>query len=77
MLANDAPHTDAPCLSRPLRGKGRASLRRAGKRERWASHHRLEWSQMNASEIAVLAKATLWITQLGHSPSTVTQGQPC
>jgi hypothetical protein len=34
MLANHAPHTDAPGLSRPLRGKGRASLRRTGKRER-------------------------------------------
>lgn len=30
---NHAMHTDAPRLSRPLLGKGRASLRRAGKRE--------------------------------------------
>ena len=35
--ANPALHTDAPGLSRPLRGKGRASLRRAGKRERYAA----------------------------------------
>ena len=34
MTPNNALHADAPCLSRPLRGKGRASLRRAGKRER-------------------------------------------
>jgi hypothetical protein len=34
MLANDAMHTDAPGLSRPLQGKGRASLRRAGDRGR-------------------------------------------
>ena len=34
MLANHAPNTDAPGLSRPLPGKGRASLRRVGKRER-------------------------------------------
>lgn len=31
---NPALNTDAPGLSRPLQGKGRASLRRAGKRER-------------------------------------------
>ena len=31
---NHALHTDAPGLSRPLQGKGRASLRRAGDRER-------------------------------------------
>ena len=31
---NHAQHTDAPGLSRPLQGKGRASLRRAGKRGR-------------------------------------------
>jgi len=31
---NHALHTDAPSLSRPLQGKGRASLRRAGDRER-------------------------------------------
>ena len=34
MLPNYALNTDAPWLSRPLQGKGRASLRRAGKRER-------------------------------------------
>ena len=34
MSPNTALHTDAPGLSRPLQGKGRASLRRAGKRER-------------------------------------------
>ena len=33
-MPNHAPYTDAPSLSRPLQGKGRASLRRAGKRER-------------------------------------------
>ena len=32
--SNNALHTDAPGLSRPLQGKGRASLRRAGKRGR-------------------------------------------
>jgi hypothetical protein len=32
--ANPALHTDAPGLSRPLQGKGRASPRRVGKRER-------------------------------------------
>ncbi len=32
--ANNAQHSDAPGLSRPLQGKGRASLRRAGKRGR-------------------------------------------
>ena len=37
MRPNPALHTDAPGLSRPLQGKGCASLRRAGKRERWAS----------------------------------------
>lgn len=31
---NHALHTDAPGLSRPLQGKRRASLRRAGDRER-------------------------------------------
>ena len=31
---HNAPHTDAPGLSRPLQGKGRASRRRAVKRER-------------------------------------------
>lgn len=31
---NDALHTDAPGLSRPLLGKGRTSLRRVSKRER-------------------------------------------
>ena len=36
MSPNPALHTDAPGLSRPLQGKGRASLRRAGKRERYA-----------------------------------------
>ena len=35
MTPNHALYSDAPGLSRPLRcGKGRASLRRAGKRER-------------------------------------------
>ena len=34
MTSNPALHTVAPRLSRPLQGKGRASLRRAGKRER-------------------------------------------
>ena len=34
MTPNHALHADAPGLSRPLQGKGRASLRRAGKRER-------------------------------------------
>ena len=34
---NPALNTDAPGLSRHLQGKGRASLRRAGKRERQAS----------------------------------------
>ena len=33
-LPNHALHRDAPWLSRPLQGKGRASLSRAGKRER-------------------------------------------
>ena len=32
--SNHAMHTDAPRLSRPLLGKGRASLWRAGDRER-------------------------------------------
>jgi len=32
--SNHAFHADAPGLSRPLHGKGRASLRRAGDRER-------------------------------------------
>ena len=30
--ANNAMHADAPGLSRPLQGKERASLRRAGER---------------------------------------------
>ncbi len=34
MSPNPALHTDAPGLSRPLQRKSRASLRRAGKRER-------------------------------------------
>jgi len=34
MKPNNALYRDEPCLSRPLQGKGRASLRRAGKRER-------------------------------------------
>jgi hypothetical protein len=34
MPSNNAMHADAPGLLRPLRGKGRASLRRAGDRER-------------------------------------------
>ena len=34
MRPNNAMHRDAPRLSRPLQGKGRASLRRAGDRER-------------------------------------------
>lgn len=34
---NPALHTDASGLSRPLQGKGRASLRGAGKRERYAA----------------------------------------
>jgi|APFre7841882724_1041349.scaffolds.fasta_scaffold26507_2 hypothetical protein len=34
MRANHALHTDAPGPARPLQGKGRASLRYAGKRER-------------------------------------------
>jgi hypothetical protein len=34
MPSNDATHADAPGLSRPLRGKGRASPRRAGDRGR-------------------------------------------
>ena len=34
MTANNALHTDAPGLSRPLQSKGRASLRRAGERGR-------------------------------------------
>ena len=34
MSPNPALHTDAPGLSRPLQSKGRAGLRRAGKRER-------------------------------------------
>ena len=34
MTPNHALHTVAPSLSRPLRGKGRASLRRAGERGR-------------------------------------------
>ena len=39
MLPNNALNSDAPGLSRPLQlaRKGRASLRRAGKRERDAS----------------------------------------
>ena len=32
--SNSALHTDAPGLSRPLQGKGRASRWRAGERER-------------------------------------------
>ena len=34
MRPNNAMQPDAPGLSRPLQGKGRASLRRAGDRER-------------------------------------------
>ena len=37
MSSNHALHTDAPGLSRPLQGKGRASLRRAAERGRYAS----------------------------------------
>ena len=32
---NHAVHADSPSLSRPLQGKSRASLRRAGDRERY------------------------------------------
>ena len=35
---DNALNTDAPSLSRPLRGNGRAILRRAGKRERSVTH---------------------------------------
>ena len=34
LLSNHALHSDAPGLARPLQGKRRASLRRAGDRER-------------------------------------------
>ena len=37
MRANNALNTDAPCLSRLLQSKGRASLRRAGKRGRYVA----------------------------------------
>jgi hypothetical protein len=37
MPPNSAMHPDAPGLSRPLQGKGRASLRRAGDRGRQAA----------------------------------------
>ena len=37
MRSNTALNRDAPCLSRPLQGKGRASRRRAGKRERYTA----------------------------------------
>ena len=37
MLPNNALNSDAPGLSRPLPGNGRARLRRAGDRERYAS----------------------------------------
>jgi len=37
-MPNNAIHPDAPGLSRPLRSKGRASLRRAGDRGRYANY---------------------------------------